>query len=33
MRRVPPSMLVREDLDALLHGGAEPGANIVSSTR
>jgi putative transposase len=30
MRRVPPSMLVREDLDALLHGGAEPGTNIVS---
>jgi putative transposase len=30
MRRVPPSMLVREDLDALLHGGVEPGTNIVS---
>lgn len=30
MRRVPPSMLVREDLDALLRGGAEPGTNIVS---
>lgn len=31
MRRVPPSMLVREELDRLLHGGAGEGTNIVSA--
>jgi putative transposase len=31
MRRVPPSMLVREDLDALLSGAVDDGTNIVSS--
>ncbi len=31
MRRVPPSMLVREDLDRLLTGGAAEGENIVSA--
>ena len=31
MRRVPPSMLVREELDQLLHGELDKGTNIVSS--
>jgi putative transposase len=31
MRRVPPSMLAREDLAALLAGGVDDGTNIVSS--
>ncbi len=31
MRRVPPSMLVREELDQLLHGSVDEGTNIVSS--
>jgi transposase-like protein len=30
MRRVPPSMLIREDLDRLLTGGAGPGENLIS---
>ena len=30
MRRVPPSMLIREDLDRLLADGAGPGENLVS---
>src|SRR5579875_2185093 len=30
VRRLSPSMLVREELDALLHGGAVAGDNIVS---
>src|SRR5579863_2818170 len=31
MRRVPPSVHVREDLDRLLHGGVDEGTNIVSA--
>ena len=31
MRRVPPSMFVREDLDRLLHGSVDEGTNIVSA--
>jgi putative transposase len=31
MRRVPPSMLVREDLGRLLTGGVDDGSNIVSA--
>lgn len=31
MRRVPPSVLAREELDRLLHGGVDEGMNIVSS--
>lgn len=31
MRRVAPSVLVREELDALLHGGVDPGTNIIST--
>src|SRR3974390_2985320 len=31
MRRVPPSMHVREELDQLLHGGVEEETNIVSA--
>lgn len=31
MRRVPPSMLVREELDQLLHGELDEGANVVSA--
>ena len=31
MRRVPPSMLVREDLERLLAGGVDEGENIVST--
>ena len=30
MRRVPPSMSIREDLDRLLTGGAGPGENLIS---
>jgi len=30
MRRVPPSMLIREDLDRLLADGAGPGENLIS---
>lgn len=30
MRRVPPSMLIREDLDRLLADGAGPGENVIS---
>jgi putative transposase len=30
MRRLPPSVLVREELDQLLHGGAAPSTNIIS---
>jgi len=30
MRRVSPSVLAREELDRLLHGGADAGTNIVS---
>jgi putative transposase len=31
MRRVPPSVLVREDLDRLLGGGVDEGTNIIST--
>ncbi len=31
MRRVPPSMLVREDLDRLLHGGVGQQSNVISA--
>jgi putative transposase len=31
MRRVPPSVLVREELDHLLTGGVDPGENLVSA--
>jgi putative transposase len=31
MRRLPPSVLVREELDRLLHGGVEEGTNIISA--
>lgn len=31
MRRVPPSMLVREDLNRLLAGGVDEGTNIIST--
>jgi len=31
MRRVPPSMIVRGDLDRLLHGSVDEGTNIVSA--
>lgn len=31
MRRVPPSVLVREELDRLLAGGVDEGTNVVSS--
>ncbi len=31
MRRVPPSLSVREDLDRLLRGGVDEGSNIVSA--
>ena len=31
MRRVPPSTIVREDLDRLLRGGVDKGTNIVSA--
>lgn len=31
MRRVPPSMLVREDLERLLAGGVDEGENIIST--
>jgi putative transposase len=31
MRRVPPSVLVREELEGLLKGGADEGTNIVSA--
>ena len=31
MRRLPPSMLVREELDRLLHDGADEQANIISA--
>ena len=31
MRRVPPSVLVREELDRLLGGGADEGTNIISA--
>lgn len=30
MRRIPPSMLIREELDRLLSGGVEPGENLIS---
>lgn len=30
MRRVPPSMSIREDLDCLLADGAGPGENLIS---
>jgi putative transposase len=30
MRRVPPSMLIREDLEGLLADGAGPGENLIS---
>ena len=30
MRRVPPSMVIREDLDRLLAGGAGPDENLIS---
>jgi len=30
MRRVPPSMLIREDLDRILTEGAGPGENLIS---
>lgn len=30
MRRVPPSMSIREDLDRLVTGGAGPGENLIS---
>ena len=30
MRRVPPSMLIREDLDRLFADGAGPGENLIS---
>jgi putative transposase len=31
MRRLPPSVLVREELDRLLHGGVSEDANIISA--
>ncbi len=31
MRRVPPSMLAREELDLLLHGESPAGSNVVSA--
>jgi putative transposase len=31
MRRLPPSMLVREELDRLLHDGVDEQANIISA--
>jgi putative transposase len=31
MRRVPPSVLVREELDRLLHGGVDEGTNLIST--
>ena len=31
MRRVPPSMLVREDLERLLAGSLDEGENIIST--
>src|SRR6516225_8308884 len=31
MRRVAPSVLVREELDHLLHGGVDEGTNIIST--
>jgi hypothetical protein len=31
MRRIPPSVLVREELEGLLKGGADEGTNIVSA--
>ena len=31
MRRVPPSMLVREELERLLAGGVDEGENIIST--
>lgn len=31
MRRVPPSMLVREELAELLHGKHAEGTNVISS--
>jgi hypothetical protein len=31
MRRLPPSVLIHEELDRLLHGGAGDGDNIVSA--
>src|SRR5215211_6730971 len=31
MRRVAPSVLVRDELDRLLHGGADAGTNIIST--
>src|SRR5271165_435956 len=31
MRRVPPSMIVRGDLDRLLHGSVDEGTNIISA--
>jgi len=30
MRRVPPSMLIGEELDRLLADGAGPGENLIS---
>lgn len=30
MRRVPPSMLIHEELDRLLTEGAGPGENLIS---
>ncbi len=30
MRRVPPSVLIREELDRLLTEGAGPGENLIS---
>ncbi|HZD21926.1 MAG TPA: IS256 family transposase, partial [Acidimicrobiia bacterium] len=30
MRRVPPSMLIQEELDRLLSGGVDPGENLIS---
>ena len=31
MRRVPPSVVVREDLNRLLAGGVDEGTNIIST--
>lgn len=31
MRRVPPSVLAREDLNRLLRGGVDEGSNVVSA--
>ena len=31
MRRLPPSVLIREELDDLLHGDVDEGTNIIST--